>query len=641
MTRHRFLHFHDGGRLGRRLLTWVLLWSFFFTMVGTAIQLAVDYRKDLEILDWQLEQIQRSRVPSLTTSLWHLDQNQLVAQLDGILELRDITFVRVVTPDGMTFFRGQETPKRDLEIREFPLVYTNMDRQDHIGILTVAADKRVVHGRIWDKFLVILATQGVQFYLLAVFITFSVFMLVTRHLQRMSRYASELTIDRLQTPLVLEKSQNPAHPDEIDMVVTAFNTMRENLLKDISQRVHAEAKLVFAEGYLRSIIDSMPSTLIAVDMNGRITQWNQQAALTTGLGAEEALGMDLEKAFPQLPVSMCQIAEAVRSEKPVTIPKILDARGEMARFMDVTIYPLVSPDIQGAVVRMDDVSDRVRMEEMVIQSEKMLSVGGLAAGMAHEINNPLAGILQNLQVMRNRFAPGLPVNVTTAGELGLSMEQLNSYLERRGCLRMMDAIMDSGKRAARIVENMLSFSRKSSVQVAVVDICGLLDRTLELAANEYDLKKKYDFREIEIIREYEPNLPFVPCEESKIQQVFFNLIRNGAQAMGGQGRDHPRFVFRVFQKAGTVTIEVEDNGPGISEELRTRVFEPFFTTKRVGEGTGLGLSVSYFIIVENHGGAMDVESSPGGGTKFVVSLPLARKSQIAEENSAITKEAGT
>ena len=618
---------HGGGRLGRKLLIRILLGVVFFTALGTMAQLTIDYNKDLRLLESQLEQIHSSRVSSLTSSLWHLDESQVESQLEGILDLRDIKYARVVTPDGLDFFRGEEADEKTLIIRKFPLHYTAFDRTEEIGTLIVAGDKNAVQGRLKDKILVIVVTQGVQFLLVGVLIVSIVYMLVTRHLRRMALYTAELNIDRLQEPLVLDKTSST--PDEIDIVVNAFNAMRENLLKDIRQREEAETKLKAAEGYIRNILDSMPSILISVDAQGRVTQWNQQAVRKTGLQSEDAVGRFFDEVFPQSPVGMAQIVEAVTGNTPLKALKVPHKIGDLVEHVDVTVYPLETNSAPGAVVRIDNVSERVRLEEMMIQSEKMVSIGGLAAGMAHEINNPLAGILQNAQVIRNRVVQDLPANRAAAEELGIGLDLVRAYFERRGCVRMMDSIMESGHRAARIVENMLSFSRKSNVEMAKVDLCALLDRTVELAANDYDLKKQYDFRRIKIEREYEPGLPFVPCEESKIQQVFFNLIRNGAQAMASKQAE-ACFVLRVRSLGESVRIEIEDNGPGLSEDLRKRVFEPFFTTKKVGEGTGLGLSVSYFIVVENHGGQMEVESVPDEGTTFIVTLPLTPGVQSVE-----------
>lgn len=622
-----YLRSHGAGRLGRRLLIRILLGIVFFTALGTMIQLTIDYRKDLQVLEGQLDQVRSSRVPSLTSSLWHLDEAQVISQLEGILDLRDVKYARVVTPDGLVFFRGQEAEEQTLVIRKFPLLYQAFDRIEEIGTLTVAGDRSAVLGRIKDKILVIVVTQGVQFMLVAVLIVAIVHMLVTRHLRRMALYTSELNIDRLQEPLVLDKASGT--PDEIDIVVNAFNAMRENLLRDIRQKEEAEAKLKAAEGYTRNILDSMPSILIAVDEEGRVTQWNQEAARTTGVPAGDALGRRFADVYPEAPLDMERIRAAVTGNVPVKEAKVPRKDGDVVGYVDVTVYPLETGSVRGAVVRIDDVSERVRLEEMMIQSEKMVSIGGLAAGMAHEINNPLAGILQNAQVIRNRISPDLPANSSAAGDVGIDLESLHAYLDRRGCLRMMDSIMESGQRAARIVENMLSFSRKSNVEMAKVDVCALLDRTVELAANDYDLKRQYDFRRIRIIREYEADLPFVSCEESKIQQVFFNLIRNGAQAMASRQGD-ACFVLRARSSGDAVRIEIADNGPGMSEELRKRIFEPFFTTKKVGEGTGLGLSVSYFIVVENHGGQMEVESIPGQGTTFIVLLPLTPGVKLVE-----------
>ena len=616
-----------GGRLGRKLLVRILLGIIFFTVLGTMTQLSFDYHRELRALSNQLDQIRTSRVSSLSNSLWHLDEAQVHFQLEGILDLRDIKYARVTTPDGLNFFKGEAADEQTLMIREFPLFYTAFDRVEEIGALIVAGDKEAVLARMKDRILIIVVTQGVQFLLVGVLIALIVHMLVTRHLQRMALYTSGLTIDRLEEPLVLDKTSDT--PDEIDIVVDAFNAMRENLRRDIRQRQDAEARLKAAEAYIRNILDSMPSILASVDAQGRITQWNQQAVRKIGVPPGEAVGRLFSDVCPLAPVSMEQINAAMTGKVPFRALKVPHKIGDAVEYVDVTVYPLETDQTQGAVVRIDNVTERVRLEEMMIQSEKMVSIGGLAAGMAHEINNPLAGILQNAQVIRNRVSPELPANKSAAEELGIDLNVLYAYFEKRGCLRMMDSIMESGHRAARIVENMLSFSRKSNVHMANVDICALLDRTVELAANDYDLKKQYDFRRIRIEREYEDDMPFVPCEESKIQQVFFNLIRNGAQAMASKQAD-ACFVLRVGRQGEDVRIEIADNGPGMSEELRKRVFEPFFTTKKVGEGTGLGLSVSYFIVVENHGGTMEVESAPGEGTTFILTLPLTPAVQSVE-----------
>jgi signal transduction histidine kinase len=189
---------------------------------------------------------------------------------------------------------------------------------------------------------------------------------------------------------------------------------------------------------------------------------------------------------------------------------------------------------------------------------------------------------------------------------------------------MVATIHESGRRVAAIVENMLSFARKRDSRITSHRVDELLERTLELASTDYDLKKRYDFKRIEIRREYSESLPPVPCEGAMIQQVLLNILRNGAQAMQEAATTSPRFTIRTSLDAARdlVEISIEDNGPGMDAETRRRAFEPFFSTKPAGVGTGLGLSVSYFIVTESHRGEMEVESRPGSGARFVIRLPL-------------------
>jgi PAS domain S-box-containing protein len=393
--------------------------------------------------------------------------------------------------------------------------------------------------------------------------------------------------------------------------------------QDITERKAAVEELRRLRNYLTNIINSMPSVLVGVDTKGQVTQWNKQAELATGTSFEKARSQPLAAVYPKLVDEMDRIQSAIQDRRVLRDPKIPRHSNGETRFEDVTIFPLVANGVEGAVIRVDDVTERVRLEEMMIQSEKMLSVGGLAAGMAHEINNPLAGILQNAAVLDNRLFGDLPANRQAAETAGTTMAAIQHYLELRRLPIMLDNIRSSGKRAAAIVRNMLSFARKSDRSVSSHDLGVLLEQTIELAQTDYAMKKRYDFKQIHIVREFDDTVPPVPCEASKLQQVFLNILKNGAEAMAEvpDRKVQPTFTLRVNEDECWVRVEIEDNGPGMDEKTRRRIFEPFFTTKPVGKGTGLGLSVSYFIIIENHGGKMDVFSENGEGTRFVIRLP--------------------
>jgi signal transduction histidine kinase len=316
---------------------------------------------------------------------------------------------------------------------------------------------------------------------------------------------------------------------------------------------------------------------------------------------------------------MEKIKTAIKDKTVLEERKIPHEKDGIISYENLTVYPLLGEEMDGAVIRIDDVTDQVQIEEMMIHSEKMLSVGSLAAGMAHELNNPLAGMMQNAQVMAGRLSGTLPANEKAAAEVGVSMDAVRAYMEKRDIIHIAELINDSGKRAAKIIRNMLSFARKSQSKKMAYRLSEILDKTIEIAGSDYDLITNYDFKQIEIIRAYDADEPAVFCDESKIQQVFWNILKNGAEAM--QEKKGPaRFYLRIYQSGHSVNVEIEDNGPGMDKNIRKRVFEPFFTTKGKEKGTGLGLAVSYFIIVKDHGGKIHIESHKGLGTKFIVQL---------------------
>ncbi len=340
--------------------------------------------------------------------------------------------------------------------------------------------------------------------------------------------------------------------------------------------------------------------------------------------AEQAVGKNMVEIIPGVEGTgrYKQYMGVIKSGEPLSIYDVNPHPTFGNRDLKIKAFKVS----KGLGMIVEDITERNRTQEMMIQTEKMLSIGELAAGMAHEINNPLAGIIQNVQVLGNRMSRNLLKNKQIAEECGTTIEVIEAYMARRGMFSMIDSVMESGKRAAKIVSNMLSFSRKSDSQFVAHDLRELLERTLGLAESDYDLKKKYDFRQIDIFREYDDSVPNIICEGSQIQQVFLNIFKNSAQAMVGRKveKQTPRFILRLKRKEGMARVEIEDNGPGMDENTRKRIFEPFYTTKPVGSGTGLGLSVSYFIITKNHGGTMTVDTTPGKGSKFIIDLPINR-----------------
>jgi len=393
---------------------------------------------------------------------------------------------------------------------------------------------------------------------------------------------------------------------------------------EVQVRSKIEKKLTGFQNYLNSIIDSMPSALIALDEQLYVTQWNHEATVLSGTPLDEALNQPIFIAFEPLKPFLPQLKETVEKHRVAKIERVTWPKDDDLRHYALTFYPLMGGGGRGVVIRIDDITQRLSLEEMMVQSEKMLSVGGLAAGMAHEINNPLGAILHNVQNIRRRLSPELPRNQEQASELGIDLPMVNRYLESREVPQLLNGIQQAGARAAKIVTHMLSFSRRSNRQLAPCDLPALIDQAVEIAGNDFDLAIGFDFKGQAIVRQFDPNLGPVPCTANELEQVLLNLLKNAAQAIHQrpQTNEPGRITLRTRLSPPWAEIQVEDNGVGMPEAVRKRTFEPFFTTKEIGQGTGLGLSVSYFIITNNHKGQMEVQSTPGQGTCFTLRLPL-------------------
>jgi len=257
----------------------------------------------------------------------------------------------------------------------------------------------------------------------------------------------------------------------------------------------------------------------------------------------------------------------------------------------------------------------------------MNSLGELAAGVAHEINNPLGTILQSIQNIKRRVSNELNKNISTANELGISLEDINTYLKAREIYNFIDDIKDAGERATMIVKNMLEFSRADNKQFNFIDIVALLNRSIDLALHSISASQTPQSSKTIVNKHFPEQCPLVNCSATELQQVILNLLSNAYHAFyevrDEQNTDNTLMIDITLSFTDELmTLEITDNGPGMDAWTQRHVFDPFFTTKEVGQGTGLGLSVSYFIITEHHGGSITVDSGPNSGTTFTIQIPI-------------------
>jgi len=381
--------------------------------------------------------------------------------------------------------------------------------------------------------------------------------------------------------------------DDVELVETiagyvAVALDNAQLYTSLEQKALEIARL---KDFSENIVESLNVGVLAVDLEGIVESWNTRMEQLFGVARQEAVGRQLRSLLPE--ELAAEIATRGDEEQVTGIYKQRLHHQGKALTLNVSITPLVSKSAEriGRLLLFDDVTQRERMAEQMSQTEKLTSLGLLAAGVAHEVNTPLAVISNYIQMLAKQMPDGDP---------------RQSIIEK---------IVKQTFRASEIVNNLLNFSRTGAAEAVDIDVNRVVEETLSLVSHPLRTSQ------IQVVKHLGETLPAVRGSANKLQQVFLNLFLNARDAMPGGGL----LEVRTGAHNGSVEIEVVDTGAGIPREHIHRIFDPFFTTKPTGRGTGLGLSVSYGIIKE-HSGKIDVRSTPGKGTSFHVEFPAVRKS---------------
>lgn len=410
------------------------------------------------------------------------------------------------------------------------------------------------------------------------------------------------------------------HGEKITVLLTAYPIRNEKgevvgyqgINLDISERKRIENELREANEFFMNLIESSVDGIIAADMKGNIFIFNKGAEALTGYTAEEVIGkLDITKIYPEGVAK--EIMKKLRSPEYGGVGKFTPTQLNVVNKFGEEIHVQLSAALiyngkgqeVASVGIFTDLRPRLMMEKklqethlQLVSSEKMASLGKLAAGIAHEINNPLGGILIYSSLM---------------------MEDLPEEDPKRGDL--MRIVQEAG-RCKEIVKSLLEFARQTEPKMEPTDINRAINDGLFFLVNQAL------FHNIQIVKNFDPFLPFVRGNASQLKQVFMNIIVNAAEAMHASGTLTIATFPTPDRKA--VFVEFTDTGEGIPEENLTRIFDPFFTTKEVGKGTGLGLATSYGI-VEDHGGKINVRSKVGVGTTFTIELPIHQGNQAILE----------
>jgi two-component system NtrC family sensor kinase len=374
---------------------------------------------------------------------------------------------------------------------------------------------------------------------------------------------------------------------------------------DISERIRMERELAQKHGFLTNVLESSADCIIIVDMKGKTIFFNKAAERLTGYAREEVVGKFHVARFYSIEMAR-DIMKKLRSSE-------YGGKGKLENYMltirskhneEIPVSLSASIVYEGdkevaSVGIFTDLREKMGIEKALqesqvrlLQSEKMASLGSLAAGVAHEINNPLGGILIYASLLMEDF-------------------------EASNDPRMQDVqkIVEEATRCKEIVRSLLEFGRQTESRFQPVDINKAIIDGL------FFLEKQVLFHDIQIVKQLDPQLPLVEGDSNQIKQVFMNMMVNAAEAMSDHGGS---LTITTGSKKGEsmIFISFRDEGTGISPQIKSKIFDPFFTTKEVGKGTGLGLSTSY-VIIQSHHGIIEVESEPGTGATFTIYLPVS------------------
>ena len=432
---------------------------------------------------------------------------------------------------------------------------------------------------------------------------------------RRRAYKANLELTAIRNELEERVQERTATLDESNQLLLESNRLLE---EEVSQHRITSDQLRSSESYIKDILTSMPLMLVGLDKTGHVTQWNKQVEDVSGIPSADALGKTLWEAYPQVTVLPEHVEEAVEHNRIIHLKQSLRS----LYHYDITIYPLQERDA-GVVILVDDVTKQAAAEKMLIHNDKMSFMGELASTMAHDINLPLQALMMDLRRFQRIISDSRivePEQVTDSTHA----EMLNTIISDMSA---------KGEQVSTIISNLLAFARSRTGTKQMANIVEVMENTISLANEVVAVSGDLPFNRIKIERNFEKNLPLVPCYVTELQQVFLSLFRHACHALTLKKETEgfePLIKINLSSSYDSLWIKIMHNGVGLTAEEQMHLFEPFFTDKSTAEDFDAGqrLSFSYYIVTEQHQGNMAVTSDVELGSTIHIQLDYKKNNQL-------------
>lgn len=587
----------------KKLFYYVVIASFLITTFMTISSLYIDFRNENKIQELILKQIEMSSLKSLAEASWNFDDIQISKTASGLLEIHDVVGVTLKSDSGSVLFEKHQDVE-DLEntegfssVKTFPLHYQTVDGQTRVvGSLDVEITKMHMYSRLFHKLFFFLILQGVHVFIFSFIMIFVFNSLVTRHLSAISKHflSQEKTIGKTLKKFALKRKNEGQYEDEFTVIERSYNQLVDSLNQYLIESEN-RAKLRLQE--LGSLIQASRNEIYIFDLqNFKFKFANPAATENLGYTMEELENMSPWEIKPEYPKE--KYLEAIQ-------PLL---SGKMKRLTFQTPHQRKDGSLYSAGIHIQigkyegkpsiftiiiDEEERNSLQKQLFHSAKLASIGELAAGVGHEINNPLAIANGHVFIIKEQLT-----------KLEIDDEVIESSMKK---------YKTATKRIADIVMGLRTFARADSNLFQEFNVKEAIKSTFSLIEVLY--KKDGIALELSLPEE----ALYIKGNAGRMQQAIMNLLSNAKDALR-EVKDKS-IALSLTRENNHAVLRIEDNGSGIPKDIRERIFDPFFTTKEVGEGTGIGLSLTASIVKE-HEGQIDIESS-NAGTAFCLSFPLS------------------